>query len=102
MVQVGFTERDRGKDERHGTPYGASRHSKRGEPPCDACRAAKAEYDRRNRAIPERTARNRLRAKAQQRALAELKKAHESEYRRLYVAHKAALEAEQIRARGGA
>lgn len=101
MARIGFIERDRGDDERHGTLSGARRHSERGEPPCDACRAAKAEYDKRNLAIPENTRRNRLHAKAQSRALRDLKRAHEDEYRASYLAHKASLVAEQIR-EGGA
>lgn len=81
-----FVQRERRNgDTRHGTVAGAVRHSNAGELPCDACRAAKAEYDRRWRAAPERTRRSRLHAAAQRKAFQVLKKANESEYRRLYV-----------------
>lgn len=33
-------------DPRHGTNRGASQHSRDGEPPCDACRAAKSRYNK--------------------------------------------------------
>lgn len=102
MVRVTFTERDRGDDFRHGTPTGARRHSKAGEPPCDACRAAKAEYDKRWRTADENTRKNRLHAAAQRRALRDLKNAHEDEYQEAYLRHKAALVAERIRQNGGA
>lgn len=98
MVQITFTERDRGNDERCGTTNGWALHQGRGEKPCDACASAKAEYDRRWRAAPERTRINRLHAKAQGRALRALAKAHPDEYRVLYIQHKAALHAEFIRA----
>lgn len=84
-----FTERKRRNgDVRHGTPSGALWHARRGEDPCDACRAAKAEYDRQWRAAPEKVQRNRLHAGAQRRALKALKDAHPEEYRRLYLAFK--------------
>ena len=102
MARITFTERDRGDDERHGTLAGSQRHSRAGEPPCDACRAAKAEYDREWRSAPEKTRRNRLHARAQARALRKLKDAHPDEYRALYVHEKAALTAEYIRENGGA
>lgn len=88
----------RNGDIRHGTPSGAQWHSKHGEDPCDACRAAKAEYDKRQRAIPANTAKSRLLAKAQQLALKALKDAHVDEYRSYYLREKAALVSQQIAA----
>jgi hypothetical protein len=84
-----FAERKRrNDDQRHGTLSGAKRHSDAGEDPCDACRAAKAEYDKRWRSGDEQTRRNRLSAQAQARAYSALAKAHPEEYRRLYLAFK--------------
>ena len=74
--------------ERCGTATGATRHAVRGEKPCDACRAAKSEYDRRWRAAGDNTRKNRLSAQAQTRALRALKDSHPDEYRDLYVAAK--------------
>lgn len=89
MTEVPFVERDRGKDERHGTLSGALRHSKAGEPPCDACRAAKTAYDKSYRAAEEQTRKSRMHARAQGRANTALRKAHPEEYRALYLAAKA-------------
>jgi len=100
MVRITYLERDRGDDYRHGTATGARRHSAAGEPPCDACRAAKAKYDKRQRSSSEGIRRNRLHAKAQQRALADLRRRYLDEYRELYLAHKRDLVAEEIRERG--
>lgn len=87
-----FHERDRRDgDPRCGTASGATRHSKAGEPPCDACRAAKAAYDKRWLSTPEATQRNRLHAKAQSIANRALEDAHPEEYRAAYVAAKAEL-----------
>lgn len=84
-----FTERERrGNDERHGTPSGAARHSRAGEDPCDACRAAKSEWDKRWRSSDEATRRSRLHARAQHRARSALAKLHPQEYRTLYLAFK--------------
>ena len=102
MAWITFTERDRGDDERHGTPAGARRHSEAGEPPCEACRAAKSEYDRRYRAANDKKRMNRLHAKAQNRAERDLRRAHLDEYRALYLEHKRQLIAEHIRENGGA
>lgn len=71
---------------RHGTPTGANLHSRLGEPPCDACAAAKAKYDRRFRMAPKKTRLNRLRAKAQGRAEANMRRNHPEEYRLHYEA----------------
>lgn len=100
MVRVTYLERDRGDDYRHGTASGARRHSLAGELPCDACRAAKAEYDKRQRSTPEHTRRNRLHAKAQARALRDLRRRYLDEYKELYLDHKRKLIAEEIRERG--
>lgn len=99
MAQITFTERKRESgDVRCGTTAGNDRHLSAGEPACEACKAAKAEYDKRWRAAPERTRINRMHAKAQSRALRALKDAHPDEYRALYVRMKAELTAEHIRA----
>lgn len=90
-----FIERDRGEDGRHGTTSGAARHAAAGELPCDACRAAKAEYDRRWRSSDEKTRKNRLHAKAQSLAERDLRQAHYEEYRAYYVAHRDRLLREQ-------
>jgi hypothetical protein len=85
-----YVERQRRDgDARCGTTAGATRHSKNGDPPCDACRAAKAEYDRRWRSAPEAARRNRLHAKAQARAMQTLRLAHPDEYRAAYLIAKA-------------
>lgn len=90
-----FIDRERRDgDARCGTPSGAVRHSNRGERPCDACAAAKAEYDRSWRNADDNTKRNRLHAKAQARALAAVRDAHREEYRAAYIAHRDALFAE--------
>lgn len=84
-----FVERKRRNgDVHHGTAAGATWHGRQGEDPCDACRAAKAEYDQRQRATPETTRRSRLHARAQAQALRVLKDAHPDEYRQLYLAFK--------------
>lgn len=97
MVQITFTERERGDDERCGTHSAWKRHQNRNEVPCPACKAAKAEYDKRWRAAPERTRISRMHAKAQARALKALKDQHADEYRALYVRSKAELASEYIR-----
>lgn len=69
---------------RCGTNSGYTAHQTRGEKPCDACATAKREYDQRWRAAGDNTKRNRLNAKAQARANAELKRLHPAEYRMFY------------------
>jgi hypothetical protein len=87
--RVPFVTRDRRDgDWRHGTAAGATRHAADGELPCDACRAAKAAYDKRRLSAPEATVRNRLCARAQVAAYGALAKTHPEEYRRLYLAYK--------------
>lgn len=76
---------------RHGTLSGARRHVEAGEEPCDACRAAKAEYDERYRSGTDQQTRNRLHAQAQSRARTALAKRYPEEYRSLYAAFKAEL-----------
>lgn len=95
IAEDGLIERRRRNgDGRHGTPAGASRHAWLGEDPCDACRAAKAEYDKRRLEATPLQIRNRLHAKAQQLATGEIRRAHPDEYRAAYLRHKAALLAE--------
>lgn len=79
---------------RHGTLTGHARHLARGEEPCEACRAAKAEYDERWRGSPRRARLGRLNARAQARAYGELSRRHKAEYDELYAAHRAELLAE--------
>jgi hypothetical protein len=69
---------------RHGTTSGHTQHLLDGERPCDACRAAKAAYDKRHREAPEARRRDRANARAQGRALRELRRAHVDEYHALY------------------
>ena len=84
-----FVERTRlSGDPRCGTASGFTRHQNSGERPCDACKAAKAEYDRRWRSADDKTRRNRLHSRAQAKALSALKAAHEDEYRAIYLAFK--------------
>ena len=80
---------------RHGTPSGFTLHQKREERPCDACIRAKQEYDKRLRSAPEKTRKNRLHARAQQRAYSDLKRLHLDEYRDLYQAHLSILKREE-------
>lgn len=79
---------------RHGTVTGHSRHLTRCEEPCEACRAAKAEYDERWRGTTRRARLGRLNARAQARAYGELARRHKAEYDELYAAHRAELLAE--------
>lgn len=69
---------------RCGTASGYSGHQTRGEKPCDACVRAKARYDARRNAAPERVRKNRLYAKAQGLANLRLRHRHLGEYRELY------------------
>ncbi len=75
----------RPNDPRCGTPAGATRHSDRGELPCEACAKAKADYDKDWREQPVNKLRNRLCAKAQARAKTELQRRYPELYRELYV-----------------
>lgn len=79
---------------RHGTTSGYTAHQRRGEEPCDACRAAKREYDARWLAGSEQTRRNRLHAKAQSRALARLRWLYPRIYDVLYDEEKRRLDRE--------
>lgn len=82
------------RDERCGTPTGYSRHQGRGENPCDSCARAKQEYDHRWRLSSDVTKRNRLQARAQNKAYQTLAWKYSDEYRELYLAYKAELYAE--------
>ena len=73
---------------RCGTLTGWTHHQKRGENPCDACRAAKSEYDKRRLEATPLKIRGRLFARAQARALSRLRNEHLDEYRRYYEAAK--------------
>ena len=83
-----------GSKTRHGTPSGFSKHQKLKEAPCEACRAAKAEYDARLRAADSKTLASRRAAKAQGRALQALRTRYPLEYRELYEQAKRLLAAE--------
>jgi hypothetical protein len=74
---------------RHGTPSGHTLHQTIGSKPCDACTAAKREYDQRRRAADRVTALARARARAQNRARAALVERHATEYAELYAQFKA-------------
>lgn len=71
-------------DARCGTPSGWNRHRRNGERPCERCVDAKAAYDRRWRAAPERTRRNRRLARARGLALQRLSHRYPEEYSELY------------------
>lgn len=79
---------------RCGTVTGWTRHQRAGERPCDACTAAKAASDRRWRSAPDSARRNRVHARAQRRAYAELARRHKAEYDNLYRQYKADIVAE--------
>lgn len=83
-----------GSRTRHGTPSGWQKHKEMGDDPCAACFAAKADYDRRRRAAPERQRQARLNARAQSKAYVRLAAMYRDDYRRLYEAAKAELTAE--------
>ena len=84
-----------GSRARHGTPSGWTAHQNRGERPCDACYAAKAEYDKRRKTAPEEVRRSRLHARAQARAETEIKRLYPGVWRALYQQHLDALRAEE-------
>jgi hypothetical protein len=69
---------------RCGTPSGFRKHQDAGEKPCDACTAAKADYDRRWRSAPLRIQKHRLNARAQAEARNELARRYPAQYRKLY------------------
>lgn len=79
---------------RCGTTSGYQRHRRDGEKPCDACTKATAEYDARRRAQDSEQQKNRLRGRAQSRALLELARRHPAEYQRLYQEAKTEVNAE--------
>lgn len=81
---------------RHGTPSGYSAHQQRDERPCDACYRAKQEYDVRRRRAPEHVRADRLRARAQARALARLRSVYPTLYQLLYEEEKLRLEREEV------
>lgn len=76
---------------RHGTPSGFKKHQDLGEGPCAACYAAKATYDKRRLAAPDKKRRNRLSAAAQMQAYRSLAHKYPDEYRETYRAIKAEL-----------
>jgi len=80
--------RDRKMEVHCGSNAGATRHLANGEKVCPACKAAKAEYDKRNRAIPDKRRRARLHAEAQSLAFRSLMQIHPEEYDALYEAYK--------------
>ena len=79
---------------RHGTPTGYGQHQTAGEKPCDACTAAKSEYDRRWREATGRQKSDRLAARAQNKAETRLRRMHPNTYRILYAEELAKLKAE--------
>lgn len=83
-----------GRKVRHGTNSGWRQHQQDGTDPCDICRQAKAAYDYRRHDAPEEVIRNRLHAKAQNRANTALRQRHPEEYKALYEAAKTELFAE--------
>lgn len=84
VLRVGVTRGESADGIRHGTSPGFSRHQRRGEEPCESCRAAKAAVDRSWRAAPDRVKINRIHSRAQSLALRFLRRRHLAEYRALY------------------
>lgn len=80
---------------RCGTPSGYNKHQENDEKPCDACALAKKEYDQRWKAAPDRVKKSRLYAKAQNRALKDLRHAHLEEYEVLYEMHRNRIKEEE-------
>lgn len=76
---------------RCGTLSGYARHKLDDNKPCDACTAAKREYDKRWRAAPERTRKSRLSARAQQKAYGRLAREFPDKYAAYYAEAKADL-----------
>lgn len=79
---------------RHGTTPGYERHQRRDELPCDACRLAKKRFDARWRAGDAVAQRNRLHARARNRALGRLAKLYPREFQKIYLEEKRAVELE--------
>jgi hypothetical protein len=73
---------------RHGSHSGWTLHRDLGERPCDPCYKAKQAYDRRRKAAPEETIRNRAHARAQSRAYRELASMFPQLYKQLYEEHR--------------
>ena len=69
---------------RHGTQSGYLLHQQLDEDPCGACYQAKAEYDRRWRAAPDKARRSRLLAKAQGRAAVKMRALYPKVWQALY------------------
>ena len=67
-----------------GTPRGYAWHQHREQQPCDACRAAKATYDRERSQQPNVRQLRALRNTARHRAEMELIKRHRAEFNLLY------------------
>lgn len=92
-----------GSTVRHGSASGWREHQKRGQEPCDSCKAAKSAYDKRSRAAPVKVLKSRLSARAQYRAYGRLAKLYPDIYRALYAEEKdrafreAGLQAEAVR-----
>lgn len=79
-----------------GTPAAYTRHTRRGEEPCEPCRAANAEASARRRAADKAAGRKprvreaaRVYQRARQRALADLARRYPDEYEALLRAHQA-------------
>lgn len=73
---------------RHGTVPAYEWHKRRVEEPCDACRLAKSRADASWRAAGTVQRRNRLHARARNRALGRLARRHPVEFRALYLEEK--------------
>lgn len=79
---------------RCGTTSGYRRHRLDDTATCNACARAQAEYDARRRSADKTQQGDRLRSRAQTRALLVLSREHPEEYRELYLAEVARLRAE--------
>lgn len=86
-------------EDRCGTYAGAQTHRRRGEPVCDACRAANAAYMRRWRERrPDLHAENMATHEARNRALRRLAQLYPQDLRRLYLEEMSAGRVRQGRA----
>lgn len=76
----------------HGTTGAYQRHRKRGEEPCDDCRAAQATYMRELRRNPNVREADRAQAKAYKAAESRLRERHRAEFDALYAEELAAVD----------
>jgi hypothetical protein len=83
---------------RCGTNTGYTAHQRHQEKPCDACAAAKRDYDRRRREAPDKTRQSRDSATAQSRAHTRMRRIYPEVYAALYAEEKELLRRERAAA----